>query len=84
MPRFFFTYGNAPSYPFQGGWTEVVAPDRFAALAAFRAIHENIAERITNCCSVYTEGQFEDYGFEKSGNLGAYCHEVITLSVVRK
>lgn len=25
MPKFYFTYGTDPAYPFQGGWTEIEA-----------------------------------------------------------
>lgn len=43
MTKYIFTYGTE-GQPFAGGWTEVIAPDRQAACAAFRAIHPDRVE----------------------------------------
>lgn len=52
MPKFYFTYGT-DGQPFVGGWTEVEAPDRRAACAAFRSYHPDKTEGLLNCSSVY-------------------------------
>ena len=78
MPKFYFTYGSE-GQPFCGGWTEVEAPDRHAACAAFRAYHPDKTEGLLNCCSVYEEADFmrtSMYG--PGGNFGRRCLETIT------
>lgn len=83
MQKFYFTYGSE-GQPFTGGWTEVNAPDRLRACAAFKAFHPCKTEGILNCSGVYNEGDFRQTKMFESGNLGACCHEVITLSVEAK
>ena len=79
MAKFYFTYGSSRQYDFQGGWTEVEASDIEAACAAFRAHHPDKNRGILNCGMVYTEEQFKATRMYTEGNLGAYCHEKITL-----
>lgn len=79
---YYFTYGSE-GQPFVGGWTEVKAPNMHTACEAFRAIHPDKTPGLLNCCSVYTEEDFKDdrHDMFRTGNFGAYCHEVITLTV---
>ena len=69
MPKFYFTYGTDPAYPFQGGWTEIEAPDPDKAGEIFSAVHPDI----------YSEDEFMDSELI-DGNFGAYRHERITLT----
>ena len=80
MPKFYFTY-SSEGQPFCGGWTEVEAPDRHAACAAFRAYHPDKTEGLLNCCSCYTEEDFKKTSMYQrpDGNFGYRCHETITL-----
>ena len=79
MPKFYFTYGTA-GQPFVGGWTEVEAPDRHAACAAFRAYHPDKTEGLLNCSSGYNEDRFKRTEMHRSGNFGFRCHEIIRLT----
>lgn len=81
MKKFYFTYGTSKSYPFRGGWTEVIAPNRSMAIGAFNAVHPPQVEDIINCSFVYDETTFKTFEMYKNGNLGARCHERITISI---
>ncbi len=76
--RVYFTYGSSKSHPYEGGWTLVKAPDRNAALCAFRAIHPSPGLLLC-CAAVYDEEEFKKTEMYKKGNRGAFCHEVITI-----
>lgn len=78
MPKYYYTYGTDPAYPFQGGWTEIEAPDRSAADQAFIALHP-YRNRALNCADIYWEEDFMKSALI-NGNFGAYCHERITLT----
>ena len=78
--KFYFSYGFEDQ-PYVGGWTEVEAPDFNAACHAFRAVHPNREDsKCLNCASIYTEKDFPER-YRELGNLGAKCHEKITLTV---
>ncbi|MGN1370613.1 MAG: hypothetical protein ACI4WX_17195 [Aristaeellaceae bacterium] len=79
MNKFYFTYGTSELYPFKGGWTEIVAPDRSAACAIFRMFHPNSYNGCLNCSEVYSRDEFVKTGMYKEGNFGVRAHEVITL-----
>lgn len=80
MPKFYFTYGME-GQPFSGGWTEVNAPDRHVAVAAFRAFHPDKHEGLLNCSSIYSEEIFKQTGMAgPNGNFNRFCHEEITVS----
>ncbi len=79
MPKFYFTYGTSRQYDYQGGWTEVEAPNMTAAIAAFRVYHPDKRIGVLNCCDVYREDEFRKTEMFTEGNFGAYCHERITL-----
>ena len=82
MARFYFTYGSE-GYPFVGGWTEVEAEDRHKACAAFRTYHPDKTEGLLNCSDVYTQEEFMQSGMAED-NLGARCHEYISLKQTEK
>ncbi len=81
IQRYYFTYGLDPTYPYQGGWTTIEAPNRAAACAVFKAYHPSEHEHSLNFADIYTEEEFieTDMGGPHS-NLGAYCHEFISIN----
>lgn len=79
MATFYFTYGSG-GQPFKGGWTEVNAPDRATAAAAFRAFHPDKIPMCLDCCTMYAEDDFKRTDMYSDGNLGAKCHEIISVS----
>ena len=80
MAKFYFTYGTS-GQPFFGGWTEVEAPDIYAARAVFRIYHPDKTSGLLNCSSCYTEEGFQKTSMytQPDGNVGRRCHEKITL-----
>lgn len=82
MPKFYFTYGLDPAYPFTDGWTEVEAPNQHCAAAIFRGIHPDRPDDqgILNCASIYTEELFKTTEMYKTDNFGGRCHERISLN----
>ena len=81
MEKFYFTYGTDPAYPFRGGWTLIIAPDEKTAVQIFRAFHPDRSERAClNCADYYRGDYFEQRESYKTGNFGAYCHEIIEVS----
>lgn len=82
MERFYFTYGTAEQYPFRGGWTTVCAPDEKTAIAFFRALHPDVHENTLNCAGVYSDEAFKKTEMWVKGNLGATCHELISVERV--
>ena len=84
MPKFYFTYGTDPSYPFQGGWTEIEAPDPDKAGEIFSAVHPDRHAGILNCAFTYTEERFKATEMYKFGdNFGGRCHERIVFDGYR-
>ena len=81
MPKFYFTYGLDPVHPYQGGWTEVTAPDERMARNLFRMFHPDKEGRFgtLNCADIYTEAQFIATDMFLNGNFGAWCQEEIGL-----
>lgn len=79
MPTFYFTYGTDPAYPFEGGWTTVIAPDRLAATALFRIYHPDRTKGIVNCADIYDEENFKSTDMFVKGNFGSNCHETIMI-----
>lgn len=76
--RFFFTFGTSESFPFRGGWVEVLAEDYHEAIEIFRKHFPDQTMGIVNCSSIYTEEYFKTSQMA-SGNLGATCHAVIEV-----
>lgn len=80
MQKFYFTYGTDPAYPFQGGWTLIVAPDEKTAVQIFRVFHpDRFGSGCLNCADYYRGERFEKSKMYKDGNFGAYCREVIKV-----
>ncbi|MDE6260380.1 MAG: hypothetical protein K2M42_05890 [Oscillospiraceae bacterium] len=83
MPKFYFTYGQNPVFPFMDGWTEVEAPDIHAAAAIFKAAHPNRPDTpdLINCASIYSQEEFMHTEMANSdGNFGGFCHERLSLN----
>ena len=81
METFYFTYGTDKRFPFQGGWTEIHAPDRNQAVALFRREHPDRTPGLVNCSSIYTEKQFKDKVlplYKDGDSFWSVCHECIT------
>ena len=80
MAKFYFTYGT-DGFPYYGGWTEIEAPNVYAATSAFRAYHPDRYVGLLNCSDYYTEREFEKTGMNgPEGNFGNHCHERITIT----
>lgn len=85
MAKFYFTYGNDPEYPFQGGWTVIEARNLKIATGVFKALHplkDNRHDRVfevLNCAEFYTEERFNKTKMPINGNRGAFCHEEYSL-----
>ena len=78
MAKYYFTYGNHPVQPFEGGWTLIYAPCMAAAQQLFKMYHPNPDGSGTLTCSCfYTHMEFEQDDMYLTGNRGAKCHEII-------
>lgn len=77
--NFYFTYGSDKHMPFIGGWTQVTAPNREAAVQLFRTIHPDRTPNIVNCSFIYSEDEFVKTSMYKHGNYGKRCQETIAL-----
>lgn len=82
MSKFYFTYGSdCEYYPFNGGWTEVIANDVDGAISAFNSVHPN-DDGPVRCAGIYREEEFKKTTmYEKKSNFGYGCRERISLSV---
>lgn len=80
---FYFTYGTSDCFPYRGGWTEVIAPDRETAVYLFRIYHPDHTPGTVNCAGIYTREQFESTGMHlpSNGNFGHNGREVIALRI---
>lgn len=76
--KFYFTYGSS-GMAYEGGWTEVEAPSKMAAVQAFTAFHRAV-NGITACSDIYTEAEFRKTGMLDGGNFGAKTREKITIT----
>lgn len=75
LKKFYFTFGTSYRYPFRGGWVLVYAADIYHATNLFREKYPNRGDyNCLNCADYYDE---EHFTMKKTGNLGAYCHDVI-------
>lgn len=79
MITVFFTFGLEDRWQFKGGWVEVHAPTVECAIAVFQAYYP----RHPVWLQFYTADEFLDTPMAKEGNLGAYCHETITITTCR-
>ena len=80
--KFYFTYGSDGRFPFQDGWTEIEAPSKALACAAFRHFHpdRDPEVRCLNCADVYTEDEFQETMMWLQANYKDRCHERIVVS----
>lgn len=76
MHKYYFTFGTSEQFPFCGGWVDVIAPSRSAAVRTFREKYPDVNEGIVNCAGIYTSDQFSRLEMA-NGNLGAGCHEIL-------
>ena len=83
MLKFFFTYGTSKQFPYQGGWTEIDAPSKGVAQELFRVYHPDVNPGILNCSEIYPEEEFRTSKMLIRGNLGARCHEKISIEIIR-
>lgn len=79
MPKYYYTYGSHPNYPYKNGWTEVIALNRGQANAFFRAAHPDVVPGIINCAWIYSESEFAKTSLMKETNFGARCHETLGI-----
>ena len=88
MVKYYFTYGSDEEFPYQSGWTEVVAEDLSMAIAAFKMFHPNRdGSNFINCDAYYEASVFEDSRVVAAvKNRGYGCWDRITAksSIVRK
>lgn len=73
---FYFTFGTSKHFPFVGGWVEIWAVSKSAAIKVFRNHYPDKNEGIVNCASIYNADEFAASGMA-NGNRGASCHQVI-------
>jgi len=79
---FYFTYGSAEHFPFEGGWTRVEARDIVEAMDAFKAVHPNNGG-LLNCAGCYTTEMFRKTEmYQNWDNRGSAEHEVIQARLV--
>lgn len=79
MSKFYFVLSGKNS-SYQGGWSEVTAPDLHVATAGFRAYHPDRVPGITDCASIYGQEEFEKTEMYTNGNLGKRCVEKISIT----
>ena len=87
MPKFYFTYGRERGYDYLGGWTEIIADNRWTAWNVFTALHpkKDGQWRVANCSGIYTEEQWKTMKqSETNRHLGYGCHERITVERTNK
>lgn len=74
----YFTFGSAESYPFQGGWVRVFAHDLGQAIAVFKHSYPNRSEGIVNCAFWYEDVEFyKGCMFNNIGKNGNVCHAIL-------
>ena len=78
---FFFTYSCGGDQPFNGGWTEVEAPNRTTAVQLFRIVHPDAEPGVVNCAFIYSEKEFANTSMAKTGNFGKFAQERVSLKV---
>lgn len=82
MQTFYFTYGTADYFPYYGGWTKVIAPNRRVAEDLFRAVHPDRTPGLLLCANVYTEEEFmATEMYENNKNLGHGLWETIEVRI---
>lgn len=81
MGKFYFTFGSS-GQAFAGGWVEVVAADREAAVELFRALYQGEDTGFVNCAGIYSEEEFMRTSMGIRGeNFGKGCRASIVHTV---
>lgn len=80
LKPFYFTYGTDEHFPYQGGWTIVLAPDRHSACELFIHVHPSRYKQAVNCSCIYTQEQFEQTEmYKQNKNFEKGCVEVLSI-----
>lgn len=77
MDPWYFTYGSSPNFPYNGGWTTVIAECRQDAVKKFRMKHPDKTQGIINCSDIYSIDDFRKTKMPIEGNRGSKEKEVI-------
>lgn len=78
MVRFICTFGSSGTFPYRGGWVEVIADTLGEAHKKFRARFSDQTPGCLNCSDYYTEDQHLESDMAVHGNRGEFCHEIIS------
>lgn len=70
--KYYFTFGTAEYFPYQGGHVIVKARSRYEAAEKFRKEFPDYQEGFLNCSFIYTESEWD-----KANIKSPVCHEVI-------
>lgn len=77
LNNYYFAFGTSESFPFQGGWVIIKAPDIVTAKKIFMLYFPNEAGYL-NCSFVYPEASFKETKmYREADNIGAGCHMII-------
>lgn len=77
MNTYYFTFDTDETFPFQGGWVEVLAPTRKAAAQIFQQYFpDEEYPYILNCADCFSQEEFEKRK-RTTGDLEGACHLVI-------
>lgn len=71
---FFFTFGTAEQFPYQGGYLIVKARNQAEAVQIFRHSYPDINENTVNCAFIYNEWEWID---KNNCCTDSVCHEII-------
>ena len=82
LSKYYFTFGDDPGYPYEGGWVTVIAENMTQAMRFFAARFP--CDEGLVCAEVYPQGEFRKTGMYLNGNRGRYSHEVIGIIKRRK
>jgi hypothetical protein len=74
--KWFYTYGSSNQFPFQSGWTEVLATDAKRANQTFRGVHPDVTPGYLNCAYMYSQDEFP-MSMASAGNYGSWTQETL-------
>lgn len=70
--NYFFSFGSAEYFPYQGGYVIVKARNRYEATEKFRKKFPDYQPGYLNCSFVYDENEWDETTMKNS-----VCHEII-------
>ncbi|WP_317316426.1 hypothetical protein [Longibaculum muris] len=70
--KYYFTFGTAEYFPYQGGHVIVKARSRYEAAEKFRKEFPDYQEGFLNCSFIYSEEEWKETNMKNS-----VCHEII-------